>query len=101
MNLDINVVLLYSIQMLSFLRNFIMRGNGITTFTSVSPVTPVALGRWGIQYDQKIIDCKVFQANEDHCGCCVDVKINTRSNEAPRKGIHDEKTDEYLLPYVV
>ncbi len=90
--------------MLSFFRNFIMHGNGITTFTSVSPVspvTPVALGRWGIQYDQKIIDCKVFQANEDHCGCCVDVKINTRSNEAPRKGIHDEKTDEYLLPYVV
>ena len=73
MNLDINVVLLYSIQMLSFLRNFIMRGNGITTFTSVSPVTPVALGLWGIQYDQKIIDCKVFQSNEDHCGCCVDV----------------------------
>ena len=87
--------------MLSFLRNFIMRGNGITAFTSVSPVTSVALGRWGIQYDQKIIDCKVFQANEDHCGCCVDVKINTRSNEAHRKGIHDEKTDEYLLPYVV
>jgi hypothetical protein len=78
-----------------------MRGNGITTFTSVSPVTSVGLGRWGIQYDQKIIDCKVFQANEDHCGCCVDVKINTRSNEAHRKGIHDEKTDEYLLPYVV
>jgi len=33
--------------------------------------TAVVLGRWGIQYDPRVIDCKVFQANEDHCGCCV------------------------------
>jgi hypothetical protein len=101
MNLDINVVLLYFIQMLSLIRNFIMRGNGIITIKPVSQVTPVALGRWGIQYDQKIIDCKVFQANEDHCGCCVDVKIKTSLNEAVEKGIRYEKTEEYLLPYVV
>lgn len=101
MNLDINVVLLYSIQMLSFFRNFIMRGNGIMTLKQVAPVTQVALGRWGIHYDQKIIDCKVFQANEDHCGCCIDVKIKTSPNEAVEKGVRREKTEEYLLPYVV
>ena len=87
--------------MLSIFRNLRTRINGIMTMKSIAPVTPVALGRWGIQYDQRIIDCKVFQANEDHCGCCVDVKIKTPLNEGYEKGIRDEKTDEYLLPYVV
>lgn len=33
------------------------------------------LGRWFIHYDQKIIDKKVDQANEDHCGCCNNIEI--------------------------
>jgi hypothetical protein len=28
------------------------------------------LGRWQLHYDPKIVDSKVDQANEDHCGCC-------------------------------
>jgi hypothetical protein len=28
------------------------------------------LGRWNLQYDPKIVNSKVDQANEDHCGCC-------------------------------
>ena len=28
------------------------------------------LGRWQLYYDPKIVDSKVDQANEDHCGCC-------------------------------
>jgi hypothetical protein len=39
--------------------------------TTAAAAAPVALGRWGIQYDQRIIDRKIVQANEDHCGCCV------------------------------
>jgi hypothetical protein len=30
------------------------------------------LGRWRIQYEPQIIDLKTKQANEDHCGCCID-----------------------------
>lgn len=69
-------------------------------------VTPVVLGRWGIQYDPKVIDCKVFQANEDHCGCCVVEKTagvvavgEAKKTMKSRDG--DEKIDEYLLPYVM
>ncbi len=33
------------------------------------------LGRWFIHYDQKIINTKIDQANEDHCGCCeIDIE---------------------------
>lgn len=36
-----------------------------------SPVTPsTKLGRWNLHYDPKIVNSKVDQANEDHCGCC-------------------------------
>ena len=34
------------------------------------PVTK--LGRWQLHYDPKIVNSKVDQANEDHCGCCHD-----------------------------
>ena len=62
---------------------------------TAATVTPVVLGRWGIHYDPRIIDCKVFQANEDHCGCCV--------AENPKKESEavNEKTEEYLVPYVL
>ena len=81
----------------SFIRNFMMRRNA-----TAATVAPVVLGRWGIHYDPRIIDCKVFQANEDHCGCCVDHLAADKSrNEALAKRIHDEKNEEYLLPYIV
>ena len=47
------------------------------------------LGRWTIQYDEKIIKRKVDQANEDHCGCCV--------NEFEEDDYQEYQ--EYLRPY--
>jgi hypothetical protein len=34
----------------------------------------VNLGRWHLNYDPKIIYSKFDQANEDHCGCCIEAK---------------------------
>jgi hypothetical protein len=45
------------------------------------------LGRWKIDYNNNIINCKIDQANEDHCGCCV--------NE------FDKEKDNYLVPYCI
>ena len=28
------------------------------------------LGRWQLHYDPRVVNSKVDQANEDHCGCC-------------------------------
>lgn len=71
---------------------------------------PIILGRWGIQYDEKIIDRKIIQANEDHCGCCVVPKKEAAREMATTKVsvemkkktvVHYEKTEEYLVPYVM
>jgi hypothetical protein len=93
---------MYSRDMLSLFRSFITR---------VVPVPgqrqAVVLGRWGIQYDPRIIDCKVFQANEDHCGCCAvpsEVAVTvavTAAVTAENKMKVDEKGEEYLVPYVM
>jgi hypothetical protein len=32
--------------------------------------TTTKLGRWQLHYDPKVVNSKVDQANEDHCGCC-------------------------------
>ena len=73
---------------------------------SDSVSTQVVLGRWGIQYDPRIIDCKVFQANEDHCGCCVSAVVATTTTISSRGFVSDSKNvdeniEEYLLPYIV
>ena len=73
--------------------------------------TAVVLGRWGIQYDPRVIDCKVFQANEDHCGCCV---VPTKEEVAVAVPAHLEESstrtkalvvisqeESYLVPYVI
>jgi hypothetical protein len=56
-------------------------------------VAKMPLGRWSIHYDQKIIDRKIVQANEDNCGCCEPLPkpINPPTKES----------DDYLLPYVI
>ena len=81
--------------MLSFILGLIARA---TSSYSVSraATAPVALGRWGIQYDQRIIDRKIVQANEDHCGCCV---VETQKKK--KTMTQYEKTEEYLVPYVM
>jgi hypothetical protein len=60
----------------------------------------ILLGRWSVQYDQRIIDQKINQANEDHCGCCVTESTETKATSLAKK-TRDEKRDEYLLPYVM
>jgi len=52
--------------MLSFIKGIVSRASAASASAS-----SVVLGRWGIQYDPKIIRIKIDQANEDHCGCCV------------------------------
>jgi len=75
--------------------------------------TAVVLGRWGIQYDPRVIDCKVFQANEDHCGCCVvpkkeavavpaHLEESQSQTKTPTKALVVISEEEsYLVPYVM
>jgi hypothetical protein len=97
--------------MKSLIRSLVARVNSlvVTPSVAVTAATPV-LGRWGIQYDEKVIDRKIIQANEDHCGCCVNVRSENPKNEreeAPTSAkknssvMRYEKTEEYLLPYVM
>ena len=86
--------------MLSFIKGFVSR-------TSAS-ASAVVLGRWGIQYDPKIIRIKIDQANEDHCGCCVPPETTESAVAAAKVGgettktkTRYEKIQEYLLPYVM
>ncbi len=65
--------------------NFLKRILGKTNFPM--------LGRWSILYDPKIINTKVDQANEDHCGCCAEVVINPKQKPI--------KKDEYYRPFLV
>ncbi len=53
------------------------------------------LGRWNIQYDEQIINKKVEQANEDHCGVCI---IN---NIQQTKKISDDYDDEYYKMFIL
>lgn len=98
----------YSIEMKSLIRSLIqrmmMRASASTVPAAV--VAPVALGRWDIQYDQMIIDRKIIQANEDHCGCCVVPKKEVAvaaaaKNKSSVTAARYEKTEEYLVPYVM
>lgn len=87
--------------MKSFIQGLIARVSSSVKSQATAAAAPV-LGRWGIQYDQRIIDRKIIQANEDHCGCCVDVTAETPKKESAMKSVvRYEKTEEYLLPYVM
>ena len=79
--------------LLSFIKGFVYR----TSATASS----VVLGRWGIQYDPKIIRFKIDQANEDHCGCCVPPETVVVDTADMKTKTRYEKREEYLLPYVV
>lgn len=79
--------------LLSFIKGFVYR-------TSVS-ASSVVLGRWGIQYDPKIIRIKIDQANEDHCGCCVPPETVVVDMADMKTKTQYEKKEEYLLPYVL
>ena len=51
--------------------NFIRRMLNISSsLSSTNGINSIKLGRWNLHYDPKIVNSKVDQANEDHCGCC-------------------------------
>jgi hypothetical protein len=93
--------------MKSFIRGVLERVSfSVKSHTAVAAAAPPTLGRWGIQYDQRIIDRKITQANEDHCGCCVVDDSEKNKTEAVKKSssssvVRYEKREEYLLPYVM
>jgi hypothetical protein len=96
--------------MKSLFRGLVERMSSLVKAPSAAAAAtaPIALGRWGIQYDEKVIDRKIVQANEDHCGCCVDVVVvgdgmmKKKEPEAEvKRVVRYEKTEEYLLPYVM
>ena len=92
--------------MKSLVRGLIERVSfSVKSHTAMAATAPPALGRWGIQYDQRIIDRKIVQANEDHCGCCVVDETKKNKTEAVKKSsssvVRYEKKEEYLLPYVM
>ena len=83
--------------MKSFIRGVLERVSySVKSQTTVAAAAPPVLGRWGIQYDQRIIDRKITQANEDHCGCCV-----AETQKKKKTMVQYEKTEEYLVPYVM
>jgi hypothetical protein len=43
----------------------------------------------------------VFQANEDHCGCCAVPAPNPAPTAVENNMKVDEKGEEYLVPYVM
>jgi hypothetical protein len=88
----------------SFIKGFVSRTSSAAS--SASSASSVVLGRWGIQYDPKIIRIKIDQANEDHCGCCVPpaadvVKVVGADTAKTKTKTRYEKIQEYLLPYVM
>ncbi len=84
--------------MKSLFRGLIERvSSSVKAHTTVAAAAPPVLGRWGIQYDERIIARKIVQANEDHCGCCV-VAENPKKKKTM---VQYEQTDEYLVPYVM
>jgi hypothetical protein len=54
--------------MMSFIRGLVERISSSVKAPVAAVAAPVTLGRWGIQYDERVIDRKIIQANEDHCG---------------------------------
>ena len=78
----------------------------------LSPVTPsTKLGRWNLHYDPKIVNSKVDQANEDHCGCCHVPTQEKQAMQQMQKRKWQERqqcnymqkklseSDEYYIPY--
>ena len=83
-NVSLDTIVYYSIEIKSFIQGLIARVSSSVKAQTTAAAAPV-LGRWGIQYDKRIIDRKIVQANEDHCGCCVDVRAENPKKETAKK----------------
>ena len=88
--------------MKSFIQGIIARVSSSVKAQTTAAAAPV-LGRWGIQYDKRIIDRKIVQANEDHCGCCVvaSKKDDAAAATMKKSVVRYEKREEYVVPYVM
>jgi hypothetical protein len=88
--------------MKSFIQGIIARVSSSVKTQTTAAAAPV-LGRWGIQYDKRIIDRKIIQANEDHFGCCVVApkKDDAAAATMKKSVVRYEKREEYLVPYVM
>jgi hypothetical protein len=66
------------------------------------------LGRWGVTYEEHILDKRINWANHDHCGSEICEKFfDDKDKEKKEKGKQkvkknvkgDEQDMEYYLPY--
>ena len=55
------------------------------------------LGRWGVTYEEKILEKRINWANHDHCGSEVCEKLLEKKSEKKEK--KREKDVDYYLPY--
>jgi hypothetical protein len=68
---------------------------------------PTKLGRWHLHYDPKIVNFKVDQANEDHCGCCHEnennqtMKQDQMLRQTQKQMQKYSESEEYYIPYVI
>lgn len=78
--------------------------------------TTTKLGRWQLHYDPKVVNSKVDQANEDHCGCCHEPSQMKKEQMLHQKQKWQERqrrsytqkhlqkfsdSEEYYIPYVM
>jgi hypothetical protein len=82
----------------------------------LKPTSTTNLGRWQLHYDPKIVNSKVDQANEDHCGCCGE-QMHQRDQREQMKQMKDKyqkqkwqekkqqalyaESENYYIPYVM
>jgi hypothetical protein len=73
----------------------------MTLFLKIKRFTPnlfkyesdLLKGRWNIDYDDKVLNRKIYLTNMDNCGCCGNIK--KEGNEKINN------TDEDLLKYYI
>lgn len=95
--------------------NFIRRMLNPATNTTTTTTT-TKLGRWQLHYDPKVVNSKVDQANEDHCGCCHEPSQMKKEQMLHQKQKWQERqrrsytqkqlqkfsdSEEYYIPYVM
>ena len=68
--------------------------NSIKNIFNIEKKSLNYLGKWKIEYKNKIINKKIDLANIDHCGCC---EIENIKKEI--KNINDE--DEYIKYFLI
>ena len=62
-----------------------------------------ALGRWSLKYDEQVLQRVIDMANEDHCGCCVQVKP-THQHNGDTNAINNKKSNDnvnYYYPFII